>query len=398
MTPALPSSASPLAPAGGYKSLYSFGERGRSGDGRTPVAGLIALAGELYGTTEAGGTTNAYCSHGCGTVFKVSRAGDEVTLYRFGGAYDGATPAGTLVEFGGALWGTSSAGGLGSNCVPGCGTVFKLSLDGKSESVIYRFKGGSDGAVPLAGMVVLGGALYGTTEFGGKTTALCPSGCGTVFKVDASGNEQILHSFSGGRDGFLPVSSLLGLNGALYGTTQYGGRATALCATGCGTLFELSPSGTKKTLHAFDFSTASGDGAYPAAGPTALNGKLYGTTMGGGKGADGTVYRADPSTGAERVIHSFICCATRSDGIFPFARLTERGGELYGTTRSGGTLNAGTVFIITPSGAESVLYDFAGKPDGAHPQARVLSLSGALYGTTAGGGSRGEGSIFSFTP
>jgi len=384
-----------MAPVGPYKSLYSFGERGRAGDGRTPLAGLIAAGGEFYGTTEAGGTTNAYCSLGCGTVFKLSRSGTEEVIYRFGGAYGGAAPAGTLVERNGVLYGTTSAGGTGSNCLFGCGTVFKLTADGKSESVIYRFKGGSDGAVPVAGLVVAGAAFYGTTEYGGKTTALCPSGCGTVFKLDASGKEQIVHAFAGGRDGLFPVAGLLALNGALYGTTQYGGRTTALCATGCGTLFALSANGAKKTLHNFDFSTGSGDGAYPAAGPTAVNGKLYGTTMGGGKGADGTVYRADISNGSERVIHSFICCATRSDGTFPLARLTNTGGELYGTTRAGGTGNAGTVFIITPSGAESILYDFAGKPDGAHPQARVLPLGGSLYGTTADGGSIGEGSVFS---
>ena len=97
-----------------------------------------------------------------------------------------------------------------------------------------------------------------------------------------SGSERVLYAFKGVRDGYFPLSGLLAFNGAFYGTTQYGGRATTLCATGCGTLFELSAAGTKKTLHEFDFSQTSGDGAYPAAGPTGFGGELYGTTLGGG--------------------------------------------------------------------------------------------------------------------
>lgn len=350
----------------------------------------------MYGTTEDGGTTNAYCRLGCGTVFRVDTSGAEQTIYRFGGASGGANPTGTLIALNGVLYGTTSGGGLGSNCVPGCGTVFKLSPDGKSAAVIYRFKGGSDGAVPLAGLVAFGGALYGTTEYGGDTTAICSAGCGTIFKIDArSGSERVLYAFKGVRDGYFPLSGLLAFNGAFYGTTQYGGRATTLCATGCGTLFELSAAGTKKTLHEFDFSQTSGDGAYPAAGPTGFGGELYGTTLGGGSSGDGTVYRLNPSTGAEHVVHTFVCCATRTDGDFPVARVTRVGSELYGTTRDGGTSNDGTIFIITASGAESVLYDFTGRPDGAHPEARAVQLGGALYGTTADGGSRSEGSIFS---
>jgi uncharacterized repeat protein (TIGR03803 family) len=393
--PAIPSQAVPFASSGGYKSLYSFGGNGKSNDGRTPIAGLIAVGTEFYGTTENGGATNAYCSLGCGTVFKVSRSGAEQVIYRFGGAYGGATPTGTLLNSNGTLYGTTSAGGLGSSCAPGCGTVYKVSPDGKSETVLYRFKGGSDGAVPLAGLVSLGGVLYGTTQYGGKTTHLCPAGCGTVFSLTTGGSEGVLHAFDGGTDGASPIAGLLAFNGALYGTTQYGGRATALCATGCGTIFSLTTGGAKKTLHNFNFSPASRDGAYPAAGLTAFGGDLYGTTLGGGKLGDGVVFKLDLASGSERAIHSFSCCSTRTDGDIPMSRLTRVGKAFYGTTRNGGTANAGTIFVVTPSGAESVLHDFGGKPDGAHPQARLLPVNGSLYGTTPDGGSQSGGTVFS---
>ena len=117
-TPGVASHAasSRAAPIGSYKSIYSFG--GKADDGRTPAAGLIALGGELYGTTEDGGTTNAYCRLGCGTVFRVDTSGAEQTIYRFGGASGGANPTGTLIALNGVLYGTTSGGGLAVTAFP----------------------------------------------------------------------------------------------------------------------------------------------------------------------------------------------------------------------------------------------------------------------------------------
>ena len=384
--------------AGGYKTIYSFGQHGKIDDGRGPAANLIAVGGNLYGTTQSGGTTNARCDVGCGTVFQVSSSGAERVVYRFRGGRDGAAPTGGLIEVNGALLGTTSGGGMGSGCSSGCGTVFTMSTDGKSERVLYRFNGGTDGAGPAANLVLFNGTLYGTTQYGGKTTPVCSAGCGTVFSISASGAESVIYRFQGGKDGAQPVSTLIALDGSFYGTTQYGGTNTAFCATGCGTLFTLSMDGAEKIIYSFKYSPASNDGAYPAAGPTALGTQLYGTTLGGGKASNGTVFKVNPSTGAERILHSFSCCGTNTDGVYPVAQLNRRNGELYGTTDDGGPRDKGTVFMITTAGVETELHDFTGKPDGAQPKASLFSMGGSLYGTTAAGGSISEGTVFELTP
>ncbi len=394
----LPLEASNLELSGGYKTIYSFGQHGKFDDGQEPIADLILSGSELYGTTQSGGTTNAYCYAGCGTVFAVSGSGTERVIYRFKGGSDGAQPAGGLIAVNGSLYGTTSAGGANSACSGGCGTVFSMTTDGKSEHVLYRFEGGTDGADPVASLVSSNGSFYGSTQYGGTSTRLCSEGCGTVFKVSASGAESVIYRFNGGKDGAQPVARLIALDGTLYGTTEYGGTNTAFCATGCGTLFALSTAGAKKIIHSFKYTPGSNDGAYPAAGPTAMGRELYGTTFGGGDASNGTVFKANPASGAESVVHSFSCCASNDDGAYPLARLIRANGALYGTTHDGGTHDKGTLFKITTAGVESVLHSFTGKPDGAEPQASLLLMGGALYGTTAAGGLTSEGTVFELTP
>lgn len=379
-----------LPNASSYKLLYSFGRK--SNDGYAPVADLAASGGALYGTTEFGGTTSARCSIGCGTIFRVTASGATTVTYRFKGGNDGVAPIGALVALNGAFFGTTSSGGSGH------GTVFEVSSDGKSEKVIYRFKGGSDGSLPAAGLVALNGTLYGTTQYGGKRSRVCFKGCGTVFSVGTSGTESVLYAFKGGADGELPDAALAAVGGALYGTTQYGGRSTSLCATGCGTIFDVQTDGTKKTIYSFQYTPSSGDGAYPAAGVIDVSGSLFGTTIAGGAYGDGAVFSVNESSGAERVLHSFSCCATNRDGQYPDSRLIDDGGTIYGTTRNGGTANLGVLFAMTPSGNESVLYSFAGKPDGGIPNAGLTELGGALYGTTSTGGASSEGTVFKLSP
>jgi uncharacterized repeat protein (TIGR03803 family) len=399
--PAIASSAwgaQPQSPAtSGYASIYSFGQNAKANDGARPVSTLVDVHGQLYGTTEYGGTTNAACYLGCGTVFRLSISGQESVIYRFTGG-DGAAPAAGLIVVSGALVGTTSAGGTAKACTGGCGTVFELSTDGRKERVLYNFSGGADGANPVAAVVSLGGTLYGTTQFGGKVTRLCNGGCGTVFELPAGGGERAIHAFKGGADGAYPIGGLLARNGRLYGTTQYGGTITGFCETGCGTVFSMSTAGVKKTLHDFDYKPSLGDGGFPAATLIAMGGTLYGTTFGGGQYAEGAVFSVDIASGMEKVLHDFRCCSkTARDGRYPVAALTAVKGVLYGATRSGGTTNQGTVFVLTTSGAESVLHDFTGKPDGAVPQAALRFVDGHLYGTTTGGGSASEGTVFSVT-
>ncbi|MGB8910401.1 MAG: choice-of-anchor tandem repeat GloVer-containing protein, partial [Candidatus Cybelea sp.] len=211
-------------------------------------------------------------------------------------------------------------------------------------------------------------------------------------------SESVVYRFKGGEDGALPVSRLIALDGTLYGTTEFGGESTPFCAKGCGTLFRVSTLGSEKIVHSFKYGPDSNDGAFPMAGPTAMGGELYGTTFGGGNMGDGTVFKANASSGAETVLHNFSCCHTERDGTFPVARLTRVGGLLYGTTRNGGTSGAGTIFKIASSGSENVLHSFAGRPDGAQPHGSLFLMNGTLYGTTASGGSTSEGTIFAQTP
>jgi uncharacterized repeat protein (TIGR03803 family) len=342
-------------------------------DGALPYAGFVSVKGTLYGTTTDGGASND------GTVFKITTSGKESVIHAFaGGTSDGANPYGGLIDVDGTLYGTTlSAGGLGCYAT-GCGTVFKITTSGK-ESVVYSFKGGSnDGAFPQAGLTDFKGTLFGTTTEGGTKNY------GTVFKIAASGKESLLHSFAGGADGASPLGRLIDLRGTLYGTTEVGGTGscTGLQGAGCGTVFEIATSGTERVL--FSFPGTSSNGEFPFAGLTAVKGTLYGTTVNGGTSNIGTVFTITPS-GSESVLYNFK--NSSGDGNEPYAGLLNIKGALYGTTGQGGSASVGTVFKITTSGKETVLYSFAGYPsNGGTPTAGLIDVNGTLYGTTNVGG------------
>ena len=241
--------------------LYGFG----SLQGEQPLAGLVSLGGSLFGTTNLAG--DAYCGpYGCGTVYELTPpashtgAWTETTIYTFGTqpGDGGGSLAPLTVGPGGVLFGTASIGGSGScprgGADDGCGTVFQLTPPARpggawTESVLYSFTGiNGDGAEPAASVVVgKNGALYGTTERGGSTTA-CPvsydfiAGCGTVFKLTppaapgGAWTETVLHDFTDANgDGSMPVAGLaLSSTGVLYGTTSAGGTA------GKGTIFAVA--------------------------------------------------------------------------------------------------------------------------------------------------------------
>ena len=307
--------------------LYSF--TGGS-DGAVPFSGLVRdAAGNLYGTTLSGGASSS------GTVFKVDLAGNETVLYNFAGGSDGAAPfAGLVLDAAGSLYGTTQSGGASSS-----GTIFKVDSAG-NETVLYNFTGGSDGANPIAGLVLdAAGNLYGTTNVGGTM------GSGAVFKLDSFGNDTVLYSFTGGSDGGSPVASLVrDKAGNLYGTANLGGAA------GNGTVFKLDSNGNETVLYSF---AGGSDGANPVAGLVRdAVGNLYGTTNLGGATGNGTVFKVD-STGNETVLYSF---TGGSDGASPKAGLVfDATGNLYGTTPSGGvsgctivyTSNCGVLFKLT---------------------------------------------------
>jgi uncharacterized repeat protein (TIGR03803 family) len=256
--------------------------------------------------------------------------------------------------------------------------------------VLYSFAGGSDGAGPESDLTNINGVLYGTTYGGGANSD------GTVFQITTAGTESVLYSFAGGNVG---PGNLTNVNGVLYGTTNIGGGG---CPNnpGCGTIFEVTTSGTETLLHTFGVGN---DGTLPSS-LINVNGVLYGTTAAGGTNGDGTVFKITTS-GAESVLYNF---AGGSDGLSPRG-LTNVNGVLYGTTAGGGGVcsefanGCGTVFTITTSGVERVLYSFAGGSDGLAPQSGLTNVNGVLYGTTIFGddcrvyGGLGCGTVFKVT-
>ncbi|HEX3457883.1 MAG TPA: choice-of-anchor tandem repeat GloVer-containing protein [Candidatus Baltobacteraceae bacterium] len=216
--------------------------------------------------------------------------------------------------------------------------------------------------------------------------------------LKAAASESVIYQFKGyGRqDGQHPQAGLIAVNGLLYGTTFEGGSAKSCTdPNGCGTVYQISPSGRERVLYRFK---GTPDGAFPSANLLAVDGALYGTTLSGGTNGGGTVFAIDPATGAESVIYSFKG-QSAGDGAYPQAGLIAENGVLYGTASQGGsatcnntnTHGCGIVFSVTTSGAEQVLHVFEGgggtsNPDGGYPYAGLTVMNGLLYGTTTGGG------------
>jgi uncharacterized repeat protein (TIGR03803 family) len=260
-------------------------------EGKFPYGGLIRdSAGNFYGTTTEGGKLTGECTHyGCGVVYKLDPTRKEYTvLHRFSGP-DGADPYGALVrDAAGNLYGTAQGG------VNRAGVVFKIDPQG-NETVLHTFTGGADGGTPLAGLIRdAAGNLYGTAIYGGDTSDTCPvtsNGCGVVFKLAPSGEETVLHTFTGGTDGWDPYAGLvMDAAGNLYGTTVYGGN-TSSCPIGrwgCGVVFELAPSGEETVLYTF---TGGADGSGPYASVFLTSGFLYGTASGLGSFGEGVVFK-----------------------------------------------------------------------------------------------------------
>lgn len=260
----------------------------------------------------------------------------------------------------------------------------------QTESVIYSFADYPDGRFPLAGLVQdANGNFYGTTELGGI------SDNGTVFKVTPGGKEKVLFNFTRVPDGANPVAGLvIDASGNFYGTTSLGGANN-----GCGTVFKITPKGKHKVLYSFTCGT---DGISPN-GPVTLDaqGNLYGVTWQGGATGNGTVFKVTPS-GKEKLLYSFTGGA---DGGSPSGPLVQDAdGNLYGTTEMGGPSLWGTVFKLTPTGQETVIYSFSLGKDGGEPMAGVLrDAKGNLYGTASSGGGGncafgGCGVVFKVSP
>lgn len=368
----------PMAQGQTFTTVYTF--TGGT-DGAFPNGLIQDAAGNLYGTTQEGGTGKCNGNYpGCGVVFKVTKAGKETILYSFPGKWNGVTPwARVISDSGGNLYGTTFWGGGASND----GIVFKVDKTGK-ETVLHRFTGSPDGAHPYAGLIRdASGDLYGTTGEGGQ------SDLGTVFKV-SKGKLTVLHSFAGSPDGATPYAGLIqDAAGYLYGTTSSGGTY------GDGTVFRMTKAGDLTVLYSF---AGKPDGQAPNGLVRDAEGNLYSTTSFGGDSDFGTVFKLD-TNGVETILHSF----AYTDGAYPGAGLVrDAPGNLYGTTADGGksakwcNFGCGVVFKLTANGKETTLhfFDFA---NGANPASGLVrDAQGNLYGTLPN--NHAAGAIFKITP
>lgn len=378
--------------------LYSF--TGGT-DGGDPAADLVlGPSGKLYGTTVVGGADS------CGTVFSLTPHATppwkESVHYNFSCYSDGKNPYGG-VTFGpsgvsredGDLFGTTVSGGSGGSCgSTGCGVAFELSRS--HESVLHSFTGGNDGFGPGAGLgVAKDGDLYGTTPDGGSDSD------GVVYRLYNNRNgwhETVIHAFSGS-DGAVPsLGRILVDTRSIYGVTELGGTY------GAGTVFRLTTikNGWRfTTLYAFK---SAPDCASPYGGlATDSQGNLYGTTYYGGSSGMGCLFMLvahHNHTYTETILHSF---EGGSDGSSPTSTPTyisnSHGTNIFGTTSTGGgTCDCGTIFSLnTKTNKETVRHAFSGGGDGAYPYYGLAEdTAGNLYGTTAAGGASNQGTVFEF--
>ena len=260
-----------------------------------------------------------------------------------------------------------------------------FDANARTETILYSFGSQpNDGYYPQAGLVQgSDGNFYGTTFFGGA------NGGGTVFRISPSGSYRSLYSFgSSPADGGEPSGLVQGSDGNFYGTSDGG-------TYGLGTVFRISPIGIETIL--YSFGTFNGDGYYPS-GTGLVQGSdsnFYGLTYFGGTYGLGTVFRISP-IGIETILYSF--GSSLNDGIYPVSELVQGSdGNFYGTTKAGGTSTdcdggCGTVFRISPSGVETILYSLGSSPtDGQHPGGLVQGSDGNFYGMTFAGGMYGQG-------
>ena len=331
------------------------------------------------------------------------------TLYSFTGGSDGAGPNGLVLSGNNTLYGTTSAGFDNVE-----GTVIAINTDGTGFTTLYSFTGGTDGAYPLAGLLLSDNTLYGTASQGGN------SGNGTVFAVNTDGTGFTnLHTFTAtytnsdgyytNSDGAFPESGLILSGNKLYGTADKGG------SSGNGTVFAVNTDGTGFTnLHSFTARTGpldtNSDGAFPLSGLILSGNKLYGTADGGGSSHNGTVFAVNTDGTGFTTLHNFTASPfgtnTNSDGANPHAGLVLLGNTLYGTAYARGLSGHGTVFAVNTDGTGfTTLHSFSsetidpstGAPtnsDGALPFGGLVLSGNTLYGTGSVGGLSNCGTVF----
>jgi uncharacterized repeat protein (TIGR03803 family) len=301
------------------------------------------------------------------------------TIALFSGTGAPSLPEAGLVQgVDGNFYGTSYYGGANN-----FGTVYSVTANGV-VTVLHSFAGGSDGEGPAAALIMgSDGALYGTTVWGGSgpCTNSQGNGCGTVFRITPDGTESIVYSFQSGGDGYAPTTGVIQVaNGDLYGATNGGGIYNS------GTIFHITAAGVESIIHTYNYGV---DGGAPSGLVQGLDGNIY--------GLDGYFFGAVfrlTLTGDFTILYSF--GANPNDAAFPNGMLTmDSNGNLYGTASSGGTSGFGAIFEVTPGGMERIVYSFTNGQDGGTPNGTVyIGSDGLLYGTTQYGGAHGHGTVY----
>jgi uncharacterized repeat protein (TIGR03803 family) len=305
-----------------------------------------------------------------------AHAGPLTTLHSFAGA-DGSTPAVFIQGGDGNFYGATALGGSSANCPGGCGTAYRIGPSG-TFTPLHTFTG-SDGQFPALFLLDTDGNFYGATAAAG------PGGSGTVFRMTPGGMVTTLHSFAAGEGAV--ASGLVRGEPDFYGTTLFGG------ANGAGTVFRMTAAGAVTTLHSFSGS----DGRSPAGIVRGNDGNFYGITQGGGANDVGTVFRLTPD-GAFTTLHSF----SGIDGAGPTGLIPGSDGNFYGGTESGGSSagcadGCGTVFRIGQDGGVTTLHSFDGS-DGQVAAVAIQGKDGNFYGFTALAGDACCGTLFRIGP
>jgi uncharacterized repeat protein (TIGR03803 family) len=375
---------------------------GLNPDGANPAAGLVLSQGLLCGTTVNGGL------QGAGTAFNLAPDASGFNPFRtFAKAPDGANPQGELTFSGSRLFGTTFAGGSNGVGAAFAGQTNSVSIIESFAALSPDNATNSGGAGPMALLAVFGGTVFGATSSGGA------AGNGTIFSMSTNGSAfTVLHDFTAldsvsgtNTDGATPMGGLVLSGGALYGTTSAGG------AGGNGTIFSISTNGTNfATLHDFSAmdpsSGTNSDGAIPMSGLLLTNNTLYGTAIAGGQSGNGTIFSITTSGTGFTVLHHFSgtdpVTGTNADGASPCAVPALAGSVLFGTAAAGGEAANGTVFSITTNRTQfQTLHSFSAldpatgtNADGSTPTAGLLLLGNSLYGTAFNGGPGGVGVVF----
>lgn len=370
--------------------------------GTTVSGGGYNGPGSVYSLTTNGASFMAF------DIFS-----DPGTYPEYNTNFDGFYPYGSLLVSGNTLYGAASDGGangrgtLFSVLTNGTGFSLLYTMAGEDSTTNAASSGGSN---PSSTLVLSGGTLYGVTPEGGTNSYnngdLITSDGGTIFSVSAGGGSFVdMHAFD--TEGYEPLAGLILSGGKLYGTTstlldQIPG-SPYFFDTLPGTIFSINTDGTGYTN--FYTFTNSDFGATPAGNLIISGSTLYGTTLGGGSAGEGVVFSIQTDGSGYTVLHSFsgLNGFTNADGAVPAAGLLLSGNTLYGTSQYGGVYGSGTVFALPTSGSGfSTLYSFTAldpdtftNSDGANPSSQLVMSGSTLFGTAQNGGWYSVGTVFS---